>query len=636
MVYLAFQGMALNPANYSSSSLSSTATDSDYASFDLSTPSSSTSSLPLTPAPKTTQTSSYPDSTDPYPHSIKLELTEPHTYGTPPTPTSIHNTIPKKVKVPRPPNSFIIYRKEHSAGYSKITAAELSKILGEQWAKEPPERRAYYARLAKAAEKEHALKFPYYKFTPAKRGTGRRAKTMRAAASAEQKTTPVSPKPRPYKPSPLSALAPAPFSPSISPPFTSSHLAIPMSSMQSSLGHGVSQSSAFSYTMTTAKNNTQVSVHVARPADAEDYHFHHSKSNQSSAQRPKPRHAAAPLRPRPSTPTTQGSPSCHAAPGPLNLDMFPSLNFGFSHPLPLSQSVSSSSSLSPPGLPASSLLFDPIIPTNWQWTPPTPATPSQFTMPAMTPSAYPGQPQSSPMPPNQEMTQLVNLPAFDYFALQDPGRPATFAMNWPYMSPPITGTPLPIPGDVTATANSDDCTPTSYQWGVGAPVPASAWPSPEAIYGADLLTPVSPEFCASMNIPIPSAKQQHHHLHHLHNYHNQMMPLNGTAAGFAASMMVEQDMSISPVLSSCSSSYSSLYSPIERQAHFSKPFFAGDLALDYMTSKTPTTAACSAAAGTSDVILLDMEPKNTKLAAAAPAAVSQARSSSPISYKTFV
>ncbi|OAQ26516.1 hypothetical protein K457DRAFT_49750, partial [Linnemannia elongata AG-77] len=68
----------------------------------------------------------------------------------------------------RPPNSFIIYRKEHSAGYSKITAAELSKILGEQWAKEPPERRAYYARLAKVAEKEHALKFPYYKFTPAK------------------------------------------------------------------------------------------------------------------------------------------------------------------------------------------------------------------------------------------------------------------------------------------------------------------------------------------------------------------------------------------------------------------------------------------------------------------------------------
>lgn len=629
--------MALNPANCSSSSLSSTATNSDYSSFDLTTPGSSTSSLPLTPTPKPTHTSSYTESTNPCPHSIKLETIEPPTYGTPHTPTIIHNTIPKEVKVPRPPNSFIIYRKEHSAGYSKITAAELSKILGEQWAKEPPERKAHYAKLAKAAEKEHALKFPYYKFTPAKRGTGRRAKTKRAAASETLKTTPDSPKPRAYKPSPLSTLAPAPFAPSIPLKSTSSYLAMPMPSMHSSIGHGVSHSSAFSYTTTAAKNNTQTSPLLAGPGDVEDYHFHHSKSSRSDAQRLKPGHSAATLRPRSSTSTTQGSSYCHAAPGPLDLDMFPSLNFGFPHLLPQSQGVSSSSSLSPPRFSSSSLLFDPVVPTNWQWTPPTPATPSQFTMPAMTPSSFHGQSQSSPMPLSQEMTQLSNLPAFDYFALQDPGRPATVAMNWLHMSPPITGTPLSIPGDAAATANDGDCAPTSYQWGVGALVPASAWPSPEAIYGADLSTPVSPEFRASMNIPIPSAKQHHHHHHHhLHNYHKQIMPLNEAAAGFAASMMAEQDMSISPVLSSCSSTYSSLYSPNKHLTHLPQLFLSGDLALDHTTSKTPTTTARSAVAGTSDVILLDLEQKNAKVAAAAAAAAPQVASPSSISYKIFV
>ncbi|KAF9144082.1 hypothetical protein BGX30_013879 [Mortierella sp. GBA39] len=585
MVYLASQGMALNPANYSSSSLSSAATNSDYSSFELTTPGSSTSSLPLTPTPKPNQTSSssYLESTDPYHHTIKLETIELSTYSTPSTPTIIHNTIPKKEKVPRPPNAFIIYRREHSAGYSKITAAELSKILGEQWANEPPERKAHYFKLAKAAEKEHALMFPYYKFTPAKRGTGRKAKTMRAAASAPLKTTPDSPKPRAYKPSPLSALAPAHFPLSISPQLTSSYLPMPMPSMHSSLGHGVSHSSALPYTTTTTNNNTQASAHLARPSDVEDYRFHHSQSSRSGAQKPKPRHAAAPLRTRPSTSTTQDT-----------------------------------SSLSPPGLSASSLLFEPVVPTNWQWTPPTPATPYQFTMPAMTPSSFHGRSQSSPMPLSQEMTHLANLPAFDYFALQDPGRPATLSMNWPHMSPSITRTLFPIPDDVAATANGDDCAPTSYQWGVGAPVPASTWPSPEAIYGADLPVPVSPEFRASMSIPIPSAKQSHHHYyHHLHNYHNQIMPVNGAAAGFAASMMAEQDMSISPVLSSCSSSYSSLYSMNEHQAHFPQHFLSGDLALDHATSKTPTTTARSAAADTSDVILRDLEHKGAKLDAAA-------------------
>jgi hypothetical protein len=186
-------------------------------------------------------------------------------------------------------------------------------------------------------------------------------------------------------------------------------------------------------------------------------------------------------------------------------------------------------------------------------------------------------------------TPHANMHGFDCFALQDPGRPAAFAMSWPHLSPPITEIPLPISGDgaaatpsTAASGDGEHATPVSYQWGVGSAAPASAWSNPEVVFGSDLPTPVSPEFRASVNIPIPSAK----HNNHLHNHQNQMIPLNQSAPGFATSMLVEQDMSISPVLSSCSSSYSSMYSLNEQQleVQFSQSFLSDKLATDSITS----------------------------------------------------
>lgn len=52
------------------------------------------------------------------------------------------------------------------------------------WRKETPERHAYYAELAERAKQEHAIKFPDYKFTPVKRGTGKRALQLAAIANA--------------------------------------------------------------------------------------------------------------------------------------------------------------------------------------------------------------------------------------------------------------------------------------------------------------------------------------------------------------------------------------------------------------------------------------------------------------------
>ncbi|KAF8952809.1 hypothetical protein BGZ52_003699 [Haplosporangium bisporale] len=100
-----------------------------------------------------------------------------------PKPSSSLDT-PVAKRIPRPPNSFLIYRKEHAKKYAGLVATELSTKLAMAWKKETPERHAYYAELAERAKREHAIKFPGYKFTPVKRGTGKRALQLAAIANA--------------------------------------------------------------------------------------------------------------------------------------------------------------------------------------------------------------------------------------------------------------------------------------------------------------------------------------------------------------------------------------------------------------------------------------------------------------------
>ncbi|CAO3573318.1 unnamed protein product [Mortierella alpina] len=93
----------------------------------------------------------------------------------------------KPKKIPRPPNSFLIYRKEHAARYAGLVATELSTKLAQAWKVESPERRNHYAMLAEKAKQDHAVKYPNYKFTPMKRGTGKRALALKAMANAAKK-----------------------------------------------------------------------------------------------------------------------------------------------------------------------------------------------------------------------------------------------------------------------------------------------------------------------------------------------------------------------------------------------------------------------------------------------------------------
>ncbi|KAJ3237202.1 hypothetical protein HDU78_004226 [Chytriomyces hyalinus] len=76
---------------------------------------------------------------------------------------------------PRPPNSFIIYRKEkhaelmsQSTGTSTLNNNVISKIVGTMWKQEPPEIKARYAAKAQEEKRIHMLKHPDYKYRPKK------------------------------------------------------------------------------------------------------------------------------------------------------------------------------------------------------------------------------------------------------------------------------------------------------------------------------------------------------------------------------------------------------------------------------------------------------------------------------------
>ncbi|KAF9537557.1 Casanova [Mortierella hygrophila] len=102
------------------------------------------------------------------------------------TKTTTSKTAAKPFKIPRPANSFMLYRAENGKKYPGLVATELSAKLGEAWRREPQDVRDRYDEMAEQAKRDHALKYPDYKFAPVKRGTGKRALKLAAEAIANE------------------------------------------------------------------------------------------------------------------------------------------------------------------------------------------------------------------------------------------------------------------------------------------------------------------------------------------------------------------------------------------------------------------------------------------------------------------
>ncbi|KAG0365449.1 Casanova, partial [Mortierella sp. AD032] len=115
-----------------------------------------------------------------------MEVDQPSTEQPKAITSRTARTASKPFKVPRPANSFMLYRAENGKKYPGLVATELSAKLGEAWRKEPKDVRDRYEELAEQAKREHALKYPGYKFAPVKRGTGKRALKLAAEAIASE------------------------------------------------------------------------------------------------------------------------------------------------------------------------------------------------------------------------------------------------------------------------------------------------------------------------------------------------------------------------------------------------------------------------------------------------------------------
>ncbi|OLY79368.1 Silenced mating-type M-specific polypeptide Mc [Smittium mucronatum] len=80
--------------------------------------------------------------------------------------------LPKNKRTPRPPNAFILYRKDKQEGVIKMNSGvsnkEISCIIGKMWRKESEEVRNEYKERAENEKIKHQKLYPNYKYQPRK------------------------------------------------------------------------------------------------------------------------------------------------------------------------------------------------------------------------------------------------------------------------------------------------------------------------------------------------------------------------------------------------------------------------------------------------------------------------------------
>ncbi|KAF3984891.1 hypothetical protein FT663_05463 [Candidozyma haemuli var. vulneris] len=99
-------------------------------------------------------------------------------------------------RIPRPRNAFILFRqKYHQSVLDESTEAktnpEVSRELGRRWRSLSPQEREHWTNLAEEEKKNHAKKYPNYRYTPRRHGKGKHCpscqqKHMRQAQMNQQ------------------------------------------------------------------------------------------------------------------------------------------------------------------------------------------------------------------------------------------------------------------------------------------------------------------------------------------------------------------------------------------------------------------------------------------------------------------
>ncbi|KAJ9621143.1 hypothetical protein H2204_011970 [Knufia peltigerae] len=92
----------------------------------------------------------------------------------------------KKARVPRPPNAFILYRKDHHPALKAVQPDlpnnAISVILGKQWNQENEETKDRYKTMADIIKAQHARANPGYQYSPRKPSEKKRRMTAKKRA----------------------------------------------------------------------------------------------------------------------------------------------------------------------------------------------------------------------------------------------------------------------------------------------------------------------------------------------------------------------------------------------------------------------------------------------------------------------
>ncbi|GAN02963.1 conserved hypothetical protein [Mucor ambiguus] len=99
----------------------------------------------------------------------------------------------RKSAIPRPLNSFMIFRMEHQASVSKenpgATHQDISKKLSTKWKGLTPLERQEYSKKALTAKEEHKLLYPNYTYCPRRRdGASKKTKKSNSSKSSALQT----------------------------------------------------------------------------------------------------------------------------------------------------------------------------------------------------------------------------------------------------------------------------------------------------------------------------------------------------------------------------------------------------------------------------------------------------------------
>ncbi|KAL9116680.1 MAG: hypothetical protein Q9187_006793 [Circinaria calcarea] len=100
---------------------------------------------------------------------------------------------PKKTKVPRPPNAFILYRQHHhpliAAENPGMLNTQISIILGNQWRNEDQATKLHWKEMAEEIKQKHFVDHPEYSYQPRKPTDRKRRMTRKKAAVLSSMST---------------------------------------------------------------------------------------------------------------------------------------------------------------------------------------------------------------------------------------------------------------------------------------------------------------------------------------------------------------------------------------------------------------------------------------------------------------